>query len=169
MLDLLDKLDIEYSRLNNLNRWTKKEDTQMLALMSSFKSLQPSSTIFTENIHLSKLQSAAKNLKHQTKNLCLQIQNRSLISLHLRNQPEITEFKGYIGKWCDKCFVDSWNRTHITEEHQPGKGKSKHHKPPATADTPSATTPEPQANLAETGTNSEANIAQHSSTILDFL
>lgn len=40
MLDLLDKLDIEYNRLNNLNRWTKKEDTQMLALLSSFKSLQ---------------------------------------------------------------------------------------------------------------------------------
>jgi len=40
LLDLLDKLDLEYNRLQNLGRWIKKKDSQLLALMSSFETLQ---------------------------------------------------------------------------------------------------------------------------------
>jgi hypothetical protein len=40
MLELLDKLDVEYNHINNLGCWTKKEDPQILALLSSFESLQ---------------------------------------------------------------------------------------------------------------------------------
>ena len=40
MLDLLDQLDLEYNRINNLGRWIKKEDTQILALTASFQDLQ---------------------------------------------------------------------------------------------------------------------------------
>jgi hypothetical protein len=51
--------------------------------------------------------------------------------LHLKpSDPEITEFEGYTWKWCNKCFGGFWNRTHVTEEHQPEKGKSKNKKTP---------------------------------------
>jgi hypothetical protein len=40
MLDLLDQLDLEYNRINNLGQWIKKEDTQILALTASFQDLQ---------------------------------------------------------------------------------------------------------------------------------
>ncbi len=40
MLDLLDQFDTEYNRINNLGHWTKKEDSQILALSSSLQNLQ---------------------------------------------------------------------------------------------------------------------------------
>lgn len=39
MLDFLDRLDNEYNKINNLGRWTKKQDPQILALTASLKSL----------------------------------------------------------------------------------------------------------------------------------
>jgi hypothetical protein len=39
-LDLLDQLDTEYTRINNLGRWTRKEDLQILALTTSLQTLQ---------------------------------------------------------------------------------------------------------------------------------
>jgi len=36
LLDILDHFDVEYTRLHNLGHWIKKENPQMLALMSSF-------------------------------------------------------------------------------------------------------------------------------------
>ncbi len=44
--------------------------------------------------------------------------------------PELIEFESRTWKWCNKCFGGCWNRTHITEEHQPGKGRSKNKKAP---------------------------------------
>ncbi len=38
-------------------------------------------------------------------------------------EPEIIEFQGRTWKWCEKCFGGSWNRTHVSAEHVPGKGK----------------------------------------------
>ena len=40
MLDLLDQLDLEYNRINNLGRWTKKEDSHVLALTATISTLQ---------------------------------------------------------------------------------------------------------------------------------
>jgi hypothetical protein len=40
MLELLDKLDGEYNRINNLGRWIKREDPQVLALTATISSLQ---------------------------------------------------------------------------------------------------------------------------------
>jgi hypothetical protein len=40
MLELLDKLDGEYNRINNLGRWTKHENPQILALTATISTLQ---------------------------------------------------------------------------------------------------------------------------------
>jgi hypothetical protein len=40
MLELLDKLNAEYNRINNLGRWIKKEDPQVLALTATISNLQ---------------------------------------------------------------------------------------------------------------------------------
>jgi len=164
LLDLLDKLDLEYNRLQNLGRWTKKEDSQLLALMSSFESLQ------------------TKFSSLQTKYSSLQAQIASKISdnvlpppskpklnkppIKKPSDPEITEFEGYTWKWCDKCFGGSWNRTHITKEHQPGKGKSKNKKTPPPSQTgDQVKKSDITANIATT----EVNLAQDSSSQMDFL
>lgn len=40
MLELLEQLDTEYNRINNLGHWTKKEDSQVLALNVTISALQ---------------------------------------------------------------------------------------------------------------------------------
>jgi hypothetical protein len=40
ILDLLDKFDVEYTRINNLSRWTKRENPQILALTATISNLQ---------------------------------------------------------------------------------------------------------------------------------
>jgi hypothetical protein len=39
LIDLLDQLDTAYTRINNLGRWSKQDDPQVLALMANFSSL----------------------------------------------------------------------------------------------------------------------------------
>jgi len=46
MLDLLDKLDTEYNRINNLGCWTCKDDPQTLTLTASLQTLQISYLLF---------------------------------------------------------------------------------------------------------------------------
>jgi hypothetical protein len=40
MLELLDKIDGEYNRINNLGHWIKHEDPQVLALTATISTLQ---------------------------------------------------------------------------------------------------------------------------------
>jgi len=40
MLDLLDRLDLEYTRINNLGWWTKRKNQQILALTATISNLQ---------------------------------------------------------------------------------------------------------------------------------
>lgn len=40
MLELLDKLDLEYTHILTLGRWSKKEDTRLLSLIATFINLQ---------------------------------------------------------------------------------------------------------------------------------
>ncbi len=87
------------------------------------------------------------------------------------DDPEVLEFEGRTWKWCDKCFRGCWNRTHVTNKHQPGKGRNKNRRPPPTTDdTPNTTTPSPspQANIAAT-TSSDANVANSSNYTMDFV
>lgn len=86
-------------------------------------------------------------------------------------EPEIQEFEGRTWKWCDKCFGGVWNRTHVTSEHQKGKGRNKTRQTPSdTTPSPPPIIPTPQANLAETTTTApQANIAHSNNYVLDFM
>ncbi len=39
MLDLLEQLDTEYNRINNLGQWVKKEDTQIFSLSTALQAV----------------------------------------------------------------------------------------------------------------------------------
>jgi hypothetical protein len=162
MLDLLDKLDNEYNRINNLGRWTKKEDSQILALTASFQDLQHK---------FSSLQGRYSSLQALVASKETQVPSPTP-PLHIKlnkppprkdGEPEVVEFENRTWKWCDKCFGGIWNRTHVTEEHQPGKGRSKNRKPPASTPTNTDTPPTP------TPSSNEANIANTSDYNMDFV
>jgi hypothetical protein len=185
MLQLLDKLDLEYTRINNLGCWIKKEDPQVLALTAT----------------ISNLKSELSSIKHQYSSLhALVAKNTSTTPLlettpsstHTQLQkpppkqpsdPEIVTFQNVVWKWCDKCFGGSWNRTHVTSEHVPGVGKRNHHHQNTNNNNDennnNSNNNSPQANLAQpspsdTTTTSDssptnqANIAAASSS-LDFI
>jgi hypothetical protein len=86
------------------------------------------------------------------------------------NEPEDQEFEGRTWKWCDKCFGGVWNRTHVTLEHQKGRGHQKQRQYPPDSSS-SSVAPPPQANLAETTPTPvpQANIAQNTNYELDFM
>jgi hypothetical protein len=167
MLDLLDQFDTEYTRINNLGRWGSKENLQILALTASLQTLQ-SQFSSLQNCYIAL--TASKDT-HITPALTPTSTKLNKPPPHKDNEPEVQEFEGRTWKWCDKCFGGVWNRTHITSEHQKGKGRSKHHQtPPDATPPPSSIVPSPQANLAEMPSpTSQANIANNASFELDFM
>ncbi len=177
LLDILDQFDVEYTRLQNLGRWVKKENTQMLALLSSFQTLQS---------QFASLQSDYTALQAQTQNLARNNNNNNNNPNRQKlnkpppkkpTDPETIEFEGYLWKWCEKCFYGSWNRTHITAEYQPGKGRSKNHQrqPPENSPAMIATNAisppnaSPQANIALSPSAPEVPSNTPSSAFLDFM
>jgi hypothetical protein len=178
MLELLDKLDAEYNRINNLGRWTKREDPQVLALTATISTLQ--SQLSTLKGQYGSLQALiAKTISSTNANT----PTPTVTKLQKPppkhpNDPEIIEFKGYTWKWCDKCFDGTWNRTHVTSEHVAGVGKRHRRREPPPSDNKNApAAPVPQANIAQAPPpddtlspppTAHANIATVSS-ILDFI
>jgi hypothetical protein len=174
MLNLLDQLDNEYNRINNLGRWQKKEDTQLLALTTSLQSLQG---------QLSSLQSRYLALLASKDTPPQPSPTPTTTKLNKPpprkgNEPEVQEFEGRTWKWCEKCFGGVWNRMHVTSEHQKGKGCNRNRltppdatpPPPPNAPPPTSIPPSPQANLAEAPIPPpQANIANHTNYELDFM
>ncbi len=171
MLELLDQFDVEYTRLANLGHWVKKEDNTMLALLSSLQSLQSKFTA----LHSDYIALQAQN-QNNTKN------NRQKLNKpppKKENDPEVIEFEGFQWKWCNKCFNGSWNRTHVTAEHQPGKGRSRNHQrqPPENssallASSSSNTTDSTASHLANIATSqpiTESIPSVSNSILLDFM
>jgi len=143
MLQLLDKLDCEYKRIQILGRWERKKDPEILALTATISSLKTELSSFKHNYaQLAKTTSDIKPPPTNNPNLRLETPPQ-----HQPGTPEIVKFKGFTWKWCDKCFNGSWNRTHVTAEHQVGIGKRNRRR----------TTP-------QNATNPQANLAQGSPT-----
>jgi hypothetical protein len=143
MLQLLDKLDCKYKRIQILGRWERKKDPEILALTATISSLKAELSSFKHNYaQLAKTTSDIKPPPTNNPNLRLE-----KLPQRQPGTPEIVEFKGFTWKWCDKCFNGSWNRTHITAEHQVGIGKRNRRR----------TTP-------QNATNPQANLAQGSPT-----
>jgi hypothetical protein len=137
----------------------------MLALMSSFETLQDKFSSLQSKY--SALQAHITKKSSDTPSPPKQKLNKP--PSKKPDDPEVTEFEGYTWKWCDKCIWGSWNCTHITEEHQPGKGKRKNRRTPPPQDLPSPLSPTPTANLAEAPSSSEANTASSSSALMELL
>ena len=79
-----------------------------------------------------------------------------------------------------KCFNGSWNRTHVTALHQPGKGRNKNRQrqPPENPTAPIAnaplptnigSTPVPQANIAASQPGSDLPNSSNTAPFLDFM
>jgi hypothetical protein len=148
MLELLELLDTEYNRINNLGHWIKKEDSQVLAL----------------NVTISNLQSQLSSLMSRYNSLHALVTQSSIPPpptpgkeklqkppAKKPDDPEITTYNGFVWKWCDKCFNGCWNRTHVTSEHVAGIGKrNRRSQPPSNTGDKNTNdkTPLPQANLA---------------------
>ena len=123
MLELLDQLDIEYTRINNLGQWVKKDDSRILALMATISTLQTQlSTLKNQYNSLHDLVAQKTPPPPPPTNGKLQKAPPRKVS-----NPEITEHNGYMWKWHDKCFNRCWNRTRVTAEHVPGVGKCNWH------------------------------------------
>jgi hypothetical protein len=171
MLDLLDKLDYEYNRLSNLGRWIKKDDNRILALITSLNDMKTKYNTLQGNY--SSLQALVASTSPNTP-IQPQAQLQGKIpkpSPRKEGEPEVQEYEGRIWKWCNKCIGGTWNRTRVTSEHQPGKGKLKHHRQPLPTETSSTTptVPSTQANIAETAVTPQANVANSSNFEMDFL
>ncbi len=181
MLELLDKLDGEYNLINNLGRWIKKEDPQVLALTATISILQ--SQLSTLKGQYGSLQALVARATLPGPPTPIPNPNTSKLQKPPPKQdgePEITEFQGLTWKWCDKCFNGTWNRTHVTSEHVAGISKRNRCRqpPPATDNNNNNNNGStPQANLAQnnsadtpisTPSVNQANIAASSST-LDFI
>jgi hypothetical protein len=85
-------------------------------------------------------------------------------------EPEIIEFENRTWKWCDKCFGGTWNRTHVTADHQPGLGRNKNRrKPDTTPETPKTTLANTTLSPLPTPSTIEAHMAATSDYNLDFI
>jgi hypothetical protein len=167
MLDLLDKLDTEYNRINNLGRWTKEEDPHLLALTASLQTLQSQFSSLTTKYQALVAAKDKSSIPGSPPR-----QKLTKPPTKKANEPEITKFEGRTWKWCNKCFGGSWNHTHITEEHQPGKGRKNKKSIPANDDGKTSPPP-PQSPLPPTGSalppENKANVASSSEFEMDFL
>jgi hypothetical protein len=181
MLELLEQLDTEYNRINNLGRWTKKEDSQVLALNVTISALQSQLSSLTSrynNLHALVAQSSAPPPLIPGREKLQKPRAKK------PDDPEITTYNGFVWKWCDKCFNGCWNRTHITSEHVAGVGKrNRRRQPPPNSDNKNnddknalsqpnlATIPPPTPSTSETPAPStvQAMIATDTIPGLDFL
>jgi hypothetical protein len=168
MLDLLDKLDTEYNRINNLGRWIRKEDPHILALTASLNTLQ-SQFSSLQGRYQALIASKEASPPTPTPTPLPKINKPPPKK---EGEPEVVEFENRTWKWCDKCFGGCWNRTHVTEEHQPGKGRSKNRRPPPSNNNNNNNNTSPQTpspSSQETPSTNEANVATTSSYNMDFV
>jgi hypothetical protein len=170
LLDLLDQLDTEYTRICNLGRWNRQENPQVLALIANLNSLQANySNLQKECVSLRSLVTSKDKPQPSTSNKPPK---------WTPGQPEVKELNGTIWKWCAKCFNGAWTKTHVTSEHVRGRGRQSIHKTPQDTNNGNSNAPIPQANLSTTSditpapTYSEAlqaNLSTENTFELDFM
>jgi hypothetical protein len=93
LLDLLDDLDAEYSKINNLGRWKTPKDSQLLALMANFSHLQKECTSLKALLAAKDIKPPPTGIKKPPK--------------WKEGDPEVIDFEGTTWKWCAKCFSGS--------------------------------------------------------------
>jgi len=147
MLQLLDKFDMEYKRLETLGCWERKKDPEILALTATISNLQAQlSTLKTQQAMIAKTSNPNPNPTNNGPPSTRKPPPKQA------GAPETTEFQGFTWKWCDKCFNGSWNRTHVTSEHVAGIGKRTCRRPPSQENTAKKAATTTNANLPPTTT-----------------
>jgi hypothetical protein len=168
MLDLLDKLDTEYNRINNLSSWVRKEDPHILALTALLNTLQSQFSSLQDRYQAL---IASKEALPPTP-IPTPPPKINKPPPKKEGEPEVIEFENRTWKWCDKCFGSCWNRTHVTKEHQPGKVRSKNRRPPPSNNNNNnsnpSSPPPPPSSPDNTSTN-EANITATYDYNMDFV
>jgi hypothetical protein len=150
MLQLLDNLDLEYTRLQSLNRWEKHpaKISEVIALTAKLSSLKA---------YITKLQKVPsqdsgtfKKPTHPPKD----------------GEKETTTTNGVTWHYCQKCFngKGSWNKTHITAELVKGAGKGYKGGKEQSPSTPGKQEPIPTSASSGSGA---ANLAAHSDPMDD--
>jgi hypothetical protein len=109
MFQLLDNLDLEYTRLKSLNRWDKQpaKNSEIIALTAELSFLKA---------YIAKLQ---------------KVPSQDSGTIRKPTQPpkegeeETTTINGITWHYCQKCFSGkgSWNKMHTTAEHVKGAGR----------------------------------------------
>jgi hypothetical protein len=97
MLELLDKLDGEYNWINNLGRWTQREDPQVLALTATISNLQSQLAQLKGQYGSIQALIAKSTVPNPTETKLQKILPRK------SGEPEIIEYKGFTWKWCDNA------------------------------------------------------------------
>jgi len=179
MLELLDKLDDKYNRINNLGRWTKHADPRVLALTATISTLQ-SQLLIVKGEYGSLQALVAKSVLPTPNPNGTKLQKPPPKK---SGDPEITEIQDFTWKWCDEYFNGTWNCKHVTAEHFAGVSKRKCCKSDPSNDASNNNNKNggnaPQGHLSQTSETppdettpppplAEANIAASSSSILDF-
>ena len=113
VIQLLAKADSEYKRLKMLGQWTTKNKTsELLGLQAKFDVFQEQfQALVAENKQMKeKLQASKTKPEGPPKS----------------EENETRTIAGQTWYYCKHCFIGRrWNRTHKTEEHRKGLGKSK--------------------------------------------
>ena len=111
ILELLDRLDLEYTRIYSLGRWERGKNPEILALTAQVSKLQSQLSNMTPAVSSSRSSdSRPGNIK----------------SLKPPNPPkeggsEVCDYNGKTWKFCKTCFSDrggNWNQTHTSSEHK---------------------------------------------------
>ena len=126
MLELLDELDNEYTRINSLNRWEKgAQGSKILALTAELSTLKNSFA----KLQQSKLQQTVpsgtiKKVEIPTSAPKAMPSNKPSEPPKKSGKQTVT-INGVAWKWCQTYLrgTGTWNRTHCTAEHTVGAGK----------------------------------------------
>jgi hypothetical protein len=141
MLQLLDTLDLEYKRLQSLNRWEKQpvKNAEILALTAKLSSLKS---------HIAKLQKSPTPQDTGTKRPTQPPKE---------GENQTTTVNGVIWHYCQKCFggKGTWNKTHTTIEHVKGAGKGYKNVKESNPPTPGPTNNSNEAAVAHLATENE--------------
>ena len=130
MLELLDELDNEYTRINSLNRWEKgSQGSEILALTAELSKLKSSFA----KLQQSKQQQSApsgtvKKVEPPTaapKGVPPSMPTNKPAEPPKEGAKQTVTINGVIWKWCQTCYRGdgTWNRTHTTAQHVVGAGK----------------------------------------------
>jgi hypothetical protein len=158
MLELLDRLDVEYNRIFSLGRWETGKNAEILALTAQIASLTQSMAL------LASPQNSNPNPNQQKK-------SEKPPHPPKPGTSEVIEHKGKTWKFCATCFQHkggNWNQTHTTAEHKP-KNPLGRTPPTSPSNVPSIPSPATSAPSTPIVANANVAVTGNASYAVDFL